>query len=476
MYYEKYMHEMATSSGWASDREFAASPGCQENRWDQPPLEGGVVLSSRNGRLFTDGGNECRHVLVIGATGTGKSRLVIIPSLLHSISAQNRRSHIIMDVKGELEAATRALAAARNYRIHKINFRNPADGDFWNPFTKVNRLYRKEGKHPEKAWRTLEEIMSVIFVDGGSTHTDPFWRNNSANLFRGICSVLLEKGEKLSIPQILRMGDTIPPDKDDDENCLLFRIADSMPAYSLAGRNLAGFRNASNITRGNILASYSSYLAPIIARDDIMRMMEHDSSVDFQSIGTTPSILYISTPDDSTALGALQSILIIQMMQELNECASLHNGHLPVRTEFYLDELCNIHPAIPSLETALTISRSRGIRYVLAIQSYSQLYGVYGMAADTIAANCSTWIALNIAKDESFRSKLSQLCGCNALGNPLITPSELSLLRYEQAIVIRERCAPYFSQLEDVDKVMQRMRPIFSLSKANPGKRQRCCA
>ena len=125
-------------------------------------------------------------------------------------------------------------------------------------------------------------------------------------------------------------------------------------------------------------------------------------------------------------------MLLTQMMQDLNECAVGHGGRLPVRTEIFLDEFCNIHPAIPSMETALTISRSRGIRYVLAVQSYSQLCGVYGSAAETIAANCSTWIALNISKDETFREKLSALCGRNPLGEALITPSQLALLQYEE--------------------------------------------
>lgn len=457
MYYEKYLNYLYTSSGWASDKDFENQPGCFAGRWNQAHQEGGVILSDHDGQLIVDGGDECRHVLVIGATGTGKSRLIIMPSLLYSLSANNRRSFVVFDVKGELEKETAAIAKKRGYHIRKIDFREPENGDGWNPFFKINALYQQGGKNRKKAWKLLEEIIASIFTDGDNTRVDPFWRGVSSSLFRGICATIWENGIELSLSWIQKMRDSIPADSDDDLRGLLFRAADRLPKDSIARRNLEGFRSGSNQTRGNILATFNTYLAPIIARDDIIDMMSSPRSVDFQEIALIPTVLYISLPDDSTALGALQGILLKQLMQELNECAIRNGGCIPVRTEMYLDEICNIHPAIPSLETALTISRSRGIRYILAIQSYSQLFGVYGAAAETIAANCSTWIALNIAKDETFRNKLSQLCGANPLGDPLITPSQLSLLKYEEGIIIRERSKPYFTRFEDLSKVKQRI-------------------
>ncbi len=104
MYYEKYLNYLYTSSGWASDKDFENQPGCLSGCWNRPHAEGGVILSNHDRRLIVDGGDECRHVLVIGATGTGKSRLIIMPSLLYSLSAKNRRSFVVFDVKGELEA------------------------------------------------------------------------------------------------------------------------------------------------------------------------------------------------------------------------------------------------------------------------------------------------------------------------------------------------------------------------------------
>ena len=458
MYYEKYMNRVYTSSGWASDAEFADSRGCMKGSWDKAPERGGVILYSRGGELVVDGGTECRHVLINGATGTGKTRLIILPSLLYSLSAKEKQSFVVFDVKGELRTETERTARENGYSILNINFRNPSAGDRWNPFCRANLMYAAGDEDAQKkAWKLVEDIIASIFTDGNANRVDPFWRTSSSDLFRGICAVIWSKRKSITLQEVLRLSDTIPGDKDDDDECELFVAADRLGPASPAQRLLAGFRRGSNQTRGNILSCYRGYLSPVVARDDVLEMVSGRMSVDFRQIGMKPTVLYITLPDDTTALGGLQGILLTQLMQELNECAMKNGGCMPVRTEMYLDEVCNIKPAIPALETALTIARSRGIRYILAIQSYAQLYGVYGSAAETIAANCSSWITLNIAKDETFRNKLSGLCGCNALGEPLITPSQLSLLSYEQAIVIRERCAPYFTQLEDVSTVQRRL-------------------
>ena len=91
MYYEKYLNYLYTSSGWAAEDSIAKLTGCLHGEWSRPHEEGGVIISNHDGKLIVDGGDECRHVLIIGATGTGKSRLIIMPSLLYSLTAQKKR-------------------------------------------------------------------------------------------------------------------------------------------------------------------------------------------------------------------------------------------------------------------------------------------------------------------------------------------------------------------------------------------------
>lgn len=456
MYLEKYLNGVYTTSGWAEDEDLSSSRGIVKGRWDEKPEEGGVVLYNRNGTLLADGGDECRHVMIVGATGTGKSRLIVMPSLICSLNAKHRRSLVVFDVKGELREATDDIARRNGYKTMNINFRDPASGAAWNPFGDINRLWAtNDSDNRNKARKLLEDIIATLFSDGGSTKVDPFWRNTSSAIFRGVCEVLFHYNNRIDLEKVLLLSDSIPADRDDDEACMLYKKAKPIPE---AARMLEGFWRGSNLTRGNILTCYKTYLSPLTSRSDVFKMVSSDTYIDFAELGKQPTVLYVTLPDDTTALGALQGMLLTQLMQRLNECAMENGGCLPVRTDLYLDEMCNIKPAIPDLETALTISRSRGMRYVMAIQSYSQLVGVYGMAADTIMANAATWIALNVSKDEVFREKLSCLCGDNVFGKPLITPGQLALLKYGQAVIIRECCPPYFTCLEDIGSSMKRLR------------------
>lgn len=453
MYIEKYLNHIPMNSGWASEEELAAS-GCVSSSWSKGAQYGGVVLYSKGDDVICDGGSECRHSLIFGATGSGKTRLVILPSLLRTLTAKEERSLVVFDVKGELEAHTAEVARSRGRHFMKINFRDPRNSDGWNPFAKVNSFFAAGAM--EEGWRALEEIMAVIFNDGDSTRTDPFWRTSCTIIFRGICDVLIRGGKPLELVSIMKLSRTIPGTKENDDECELFRIAQRLPKDSIAHSAFNNIRYATDGTRGNIMACYYAYLSCLTAREDVMQMVSGNESVDFKSIGRRPTILYISIPDDSTATGALQALLLTQMQKELNEEAMLNGGTLPVRTDIYVDELCNIRPKIPALDVALTIARSRGMRYVLAVQSYAQLVSVYGDMAENIAANCATWIALAVSKDETFRSKLSALCGSNAMGDHLITPSQLALLPYGNAIVIRERCRPFYTCLTDVGEIEKR--------------------
>jgi len=453
----KFLNSVPMSSGWASQKEFIDS-GALEGSWIDPPEEGGIVLYSEGDRLLMDGGNECRSTLIVGASGGGKSRLVVMNSMLQLMRARSKRSIIATDVKGELESMTRKIAEREGYEIWRINFRDLSKSNSWNPFGIANVLYRIGKK--EEAWKNIEEIIAVIFSDGAATKTDPFWRTISASIFRGIVDIIWRADKDITMTAILRLSDTIPARSELDDRCELFHLADSLPQSAIGRSSLEALRRASDNNRGSVLATYRTYLAPLASRKDVLKMISGANTLDFQKIATgdRPVVLYIGMPDDSSATGSLQGILITQIYQELTAAAMKNGGRLPRPTEMMLDEVANIQPAIALLPSALTVCRSRGIRFVLAIQSYAQLISTYGSdMANTISSNCATWIALNCAKDFAFRERLSALCGENELGQPLITSSQLALMPYGTAIVLRERSKPYYTKLEDVSLVMDRI-------------------
>lgn len=454
MYVEKFMNQIPMNSGWASDEEFAAS-GCVVGKWSCVPEEGGVVLSSQGDDVVCDGGEGCRSVLIDGGTGSGKTRRIYLPSLLRTMVAKVKRSLVVYDVKGEIEKETRDVAVAENYDIMKIDFRKPGSSDRWNPLGKANSCMA--AGNSELAWKLAEDMMAIVFCDGENTKMDAFWRNSSASIFRACCDLLWSAGKDVTFEAVMKLVDTIPADSSRDRRCELFNLIDAMPADSLAPSAISAARNCSDTTRGNILAAFRGYVSCLTSRRDVLKMISCRDSIQFQRIGLKPTVLYVSLPDDSIATGVLQGMLLKQLEQELNECAMKHGGTLPVQTDIYIDELCNIRPALASLPSAVTICRSRGMRYVLAIQSYAQLESVYGSAAEIIAANCATWIAVYVPKDEAFREKLSALCGRNVLGDLLITPSQLADIPMGSAVVIRERCHPYYTSLQDVSEVKARL-------------------
>ena len=234
MYCEKFMNTICTHSGWASDAAFASTQGCLRGNWNTIPQEGGVILYNHDGKLVVDGGDECRHLLIIGATGTGKSRLIILPSLIYSLRARKRRSFVVFDVKGELKEATLQIARDNHYNILDVNFRDPSLGDPWNPFYKANALYATgTDENMKKARTLLEKYIDSIFSDGrANRRNDPYWRTNCANLFRGICSILWGLGKSITLRDVLRLSDSIPisrEDEDDDVECQLFRLAGPVP-------------------------------------------------------------------------------------------------------------------------------------------------------------------------------------------------------------------------------------------------------
>ena len=443
MYLERYLSKVPRSSGWASDAQFF------EGLCRQDPLSrtvfSGIPLFSHGGVMYLDGGDECRHTLIVGSTGSGKTRRVLLPGVLSTIAAA-RRSMVVFDVKGDLSIITADEARARGYRICVINFRDPSLSDCWNPFSIANYLH-SHGQE-DAACAQIDDIAALLCAEDARSN-DPFWRNNAVALFKALCDILWAMKKDVTIEGILSLRAKIPV----DEDCNLFRLSQSMPKNSMGYTGMLPVIAAPRGTRGSILATLDSYMRPFTSRPDLTKMLSGKGGIDFGTLGEKPTVLYVITPDERATLGGLQCLMLSQMNQLLTSVAVEHDGMLPVRVEFFVDELCNITPGIPGLATSLAVSRSRGMRYTLVIQNWAQLNSVYGADAETIASNCGNWIALYSARDEVMREKISRLCGENCLSEPMITPSQFARLPIGQALVLRERCQPYITLLDDLSEI-----------------------
>lgn len=443
MYLERYLSKIPRSSGWASDEQFFSGL-CRQDTLSRT-ARSGIPLYSKDGVMYLDGGDECRHTLIVGSTGSGKTRRVLMPGVLSTISAAER-SMVVFDVKGEISALTQAEAKARGYNTAVINFRDPSLSDCWNPFSIANYLHA-HGQE-DAACAQIDDIAALLCAED-ARNNDPFWRNNAAALFKSLSDILWHLGRDVTIEGILNLRTKIPV----DDSCELFRISQSMPKSSMGYCGMLPVIAAPRGTRGSILATLDSYMRPFTSRPDLTKMLSGKKGIDFGSLGEKRTVVYVITPDERATLGGLQCLMLSQMNQLLTSVAIENGGTLPVRTEFFVDELCNITPGIPGLATSLAVSRSRGMRYTLVIQNWAQLNSVYGADAETIASNCGNWIALYSARDEVMREKISRLCGESCLSEPLITASQFARLPIGQALVLRERCQPYITLLDDLSEL-----------------------
>ena len=442
MFLEQYLTQVPVGTGWASDAEMASHIAKECRGLSR----GGPVLYNSGGSQLVDGSDS--HTLILGSTGSGKTFLVILPSIEATISA-GVDSLVVFDIKGDLEQKTKGLAKKMRYTTASLNLRDPSKSDIgYDPFRTCKEAYAC--RQHEEAFLKADDVAEVLCLpDGSDSHVDPFWRRTALSFVRGLLRGLLEKGS-LDMRHVVRFINLVSCSSTRDR---VMKTGDLMTFYQGAdseARTLMApvVEMSSDQTRSCQVATLQSYAAPFTS-DPLLRLMCDMPALDFQCLGKKRTILYVQLPDDRETLGTLQRAMLTDMYMSLTDLALASEGcRLPVGVHFFIDEMPNIRPSLPDLDKWLAVSRSRGLRYTLAAQSWSQLVSVYRDKADTLASNCGTWICLYAARDTGFTNRLIELCGEDPFGQPLLTRAKLNGLPFGQAIVLRERCKPYVTLLD----------------------------
>ena len=192
------------------------------------------------------------HTLVIGATGSGKTQTVIKPTV--KILAKKGESMIITDPKGEIYENTAEMLRAKGYQILLLNFRDPQNGNAWNPMSLPYRIY-KSGKQ-DKAIELLDDLALNILYDESNANADPFWEKTSADYFSGLALGLFEdaKEEEININSINLMS-TVGEDKFGGSTYIKEYFGAKDPA-SAAAINAFGTVTAPTETKGSVFYLY----------------------------------------------------------------------------------------------------------------------------------------------------------------------------------------------------------------------------
>ena len=402
----------------------------------------GVPIMLNNTEMWVDNGEY--HSLVIGATGSGKTQTVILP-MVHSL-AKARESMIITDPKGEIYEKTSNMLRARGYQILLLNFRDPQNGNAWNPMTLPYQMYKSGNQ--DKAIELLDDLALNILYDDSNKNADPFWEKTSADYFSGVALGLFEdaKADEININSI-SLATTVGEEKFGGSTYIKEYFAAKDPG-SAAAINASSTIMAPSETKGSILSVFKQKVKLFASRENLSEMLSY-SDINLESIGERPTAVFIVIQDEKKTYHSLVTILLKQIYETLISVAQRHGGKLPVRTNFLLDEFANM-PPLKDVTTMITAARSRAIRFTMIIQNFAQLDDVYGKEeAETIRGNCGNIIYL-ITTELKALEEISKMCGeqkskkdDKTASTPLVTVSDLQRMKKFEVIILRMRKQPF---------------------------------
>ena len=407
----------------------------------------GIAVINNGKKLWVDNGEA--HNIIVGATGSGKTQIVVFP--LVQTLAKHDESMIITDPKGEIYETTANMLKERGYNIVLLNFRNPQNGNAWNPMNLPYTLY-KEG-NTDKAIELLDDLALNILYEEKQGGSDPFWEKTAADYFTGLALGLFEdaKEEQINLNSInlmSSMGEERFGGPNNNYAKEYFNSKDpSKPAYI----NASGTVYAPEDTKGGVLSTFKQKIKLFSSRENLSEMLSYNN-FDMKEIGKQKTAVFMIVQDEKKTLHPLATIFIKQCYETLIDVAQENGGKLPHRTNFILDEFANM-PKLKDATTMVTAARSRLIRFNFIIQNYAQLTQVYGKEeAETIKGNCN--IMYLISNELQALEEISKMCGevkskekDKTASTPLVTVSDLQRLSQFEIITLRLRTMPFKTKL-----------------------------
>ena len=406
----------------------------------------GIPLIMKPNKVWVDDGGY--HNLVIGSTGAGKTQTTVLPMV--NLLAKHDESMIITDPKGEIYENTSNYLKSLGYNIVLLNFRDPQQGNAWNPMYLPYSLYTSG--NIDKSVELLEDLAANILKDPSAKGQDPFWENTSADYFAGLACALFEDAtvDEINLNSISLMT-TVGEEKLANTTYVkdYFSYKDpSSTAYTKASSTLM----APSETKGSILSVFKQKIQLFASRANLSEMLSNND-FDMRDIGRKKTAVFIVIQDEKTTYHSLVTIFLKQCYETLISVAQESGGKLPHRTNFILDEFANM-PPLKDVTTMVTAARSRNIRFTFIIQNFAQLYEVYGKEnGETIKGNCGNIVYL-ISTELSALEEISKMCGEvkskekeKTSSTPLVTVSDLQRLQQWETIILRLREMPFKTKL-----------------------------
>ena len=392
------------------------------------------------------------HTILIGSTGSKKSRLVVIPTV--RILSSDDENMVICDPKGEIYRRTSGFLYERGYNVHMINLREPQKGDGWN-ILEIPYQFYCDGDI-DKACELINDMTINLMPIQAK---DPYWDYSARDVLFGLILLLfnicMEKGigSKLAnMHGVLMLREEIFSSTDHDiiQQKILWKYAER---NELIRMRLIGSVIAPEKTLSCIISTFDQHMSCFSLQPKVISMLEK-STFEVNDFGFGRNAVYLIMPDEKTTFHKLITVFLKQIYEVMidNAFNQTKDNRFPVRINYILDEFSSL-PTISDFPQMIAASRSRNIRFLLVVQSKHQLRQRYGEETDTIMANCMNWIFLTSRELEVLR-EISELSGTTDNNRtPLISVSRLQHLNKEkgECVVFNGRKLPYISMIPDID-------------------------
>ena len=404
-----------------------------------------------------------KNILVIGGSGSGKTRFFVKPNLM-----QMHSSYVVTDPKGTVLIECGKMLKKGGYKIKVLNTINFAKSMHYNPFA-----YLRSEKDILKLVNTI-----IVNTKGeGQQSGEDFWVKAEKLYYTALIAYIWYEApeEEQNFAMLIDMIDASEA-REDDENFknavdLLFEELEEKDPNHFAVRQYKKYKLAAGKTAKSILISCGARLAPFDIKE-LRDLMEYDD-LELDTLGEQKTALFVIISDTDATFNFVVSIMYSQLFNLLCDKADdVYNGRLPVHVRMLLDEFANIGQ-IPQFEKLIATIRSREISASIILQSKSQLKAIYKDNADTIEGNCDTTLFLG-GKEKTTLKELEDVLGKETIdlyntsdtrgtsqsyglnyqktGKALMSQDEIAVMDGGKCIMQLRGVRPFFSNKFDITK------------------------
>lgn len=432
-----------------------------------PVFENNVILTqterlTMNNRPKDPRTARNKNVLIVGGSGSGKTRFVLKPNLM-----QCHSSYVVTDPKGSVVVECGKLLRRKGYRIKILNTINFKKSMHYNPFAYI---------HSEKDILKLVTTL-ITNTKGEGKPSDDFWVKAETLLYTALIGYIHYEApqEEQNFATLIEFINASEVREDDEEFenpvDLMFKELEKKNPNHFAVRQYKKYKLAAGKTAKSILISCGARLAPFDIQE--LRELTAYDELELDTLGDRKTALFIIISDTDDTFNFLVSMAYTQLFNLLCEKADdVYGGRLPVHVRCLIDECANIGQ-IPKLEKLMATIRSREISACLFLQAQSQLKAIYKDNADTITGNCDSAIFLG-GKERTTLKELSETLGKETidlyntsenrgreksyglsyqkLGKELMSMDELAVMSGGKCVFQLRGVRPFLSEKYDITK------------------------